>query len=245
MSAPKNNVRVCEYSDTVLIHPGNSVVQPDVFVAQGAGERVLVKDYTPRPLLVRLLFGRKVLRHEHKMLVKLDGTQGIPRAFGMPEPDVLLMEFIEGHDLRDGAETEDRSPLSLQFFGRLQTAVTQMHARGVSHGDIRRQNILRGTDGAAYLIDFATAVSTTGRCGWLRRWLFRACRKSDIYAVLKLKRRYFPDSLSEEETRLLERAPWYLKLGRFMRKRVYRSLIKQRTWKRRLRRLKNAVNDPE
>jgi len=243
MSSSESHSCRHQFTNVKLVHRGNSIAQPDVFVAETNGERLLVKDYTPRPLLIRVFLGRRVLRHEHKILTELDGVEGIPRPRGMPDADTLLMEFIDGEDLHDSAEHAAGARFSLEFLHQLKSIIDDMHARGVSHGDIRRRNILRSRDGAPYLIDFATAVSTAGSRRMLRRMLFRACRQADLSAVLRLQRRHFPDSLTEAEARLLEQAPWYLRLGRFLRKRVYRPLIKQRTWKRRFRRLFGASGD--
>jgi serine/threonine protein kinase len=46
-----------------------------------------------------------------------------------------------------------------EFFARLDSAVREMHARGVVHLDLRHQgNVLVGDDGAPVLIDFGSAL---------------------------------------------------------------------------------------
>ncbi len=225
-----------------LLQRGNSIAQPDVFRAAVDGRKMLVKDFSLRPLVVRVLFARRVLRHERDVLQALTDVPGIPQSCELCGRDMLIMEYTEGPgDLRDRPERgQAADSIPLDFFADLKALVRAMHERGVSHGDLRRGNILRDTAGRPVLVDFATGVMTTGAFAPIRRLLYRIGRKADIHSVLRLQRHHYPDSLTAEETRLLNDAPWYLRLGRFLRKRVYRRFIKQRTWRRRINSWKTA-----
>ena len=74
----------------------------------------------------------------------------------------------------------------------------------------------------------------------MRRRLFTIYRESDLFALAKLIRSYYPDLLSEEEEQRLRNVPWYLQAGRFLRKRVYRRFIKQKRWRERWGKLLNS-----
>jgi len=221
------------------------LAQPDVLLVDRDGVRCTAKDFSKRSLLVRLAFGRRVLRHEFDMLRELEDVDGAPRALCLASKDVLLMEHVEGPGpLPDNRETPADEFPALEFFTEFKSVLTAMHCRGIAHGDVRRRNVLRTTDGRPCLVDFATAVLWRGGGNPLRRALFTMFRTADDAAVLKLQRSYYPDSLSAEELRRLDRPPWYLAAGRFLRKRVYRSVIKQRTWQRRLAALRSWLPKP-
>jgi hypothetical protein len=53
---------------------------------------------------------------------------------------------------------------------------------------------------------------------------------------LRLKAAYHPDSLSEAEQAELAQSPLPIRVGRFLRKRVYRRVFKKKRWLERLER---------
>lgn len=217
-----------------LLHAAGSITNADTFVVDIAESRILVKSLKRRFWLVRVLFARKTLRHECHVLDQLHDIEGIPKLHGMVGKDTLLMEYVEGNGpLGDSREIEPDQWPPKEFFVRLRTLVDTMHQRGISHGDMRRRNIMQGPDNQPYLIDFATAVSLQGPFGSFRRGLFTMCRRADRFALAKMIRSYYPDVLNDDDERALRDIPWYLRLGRFLRKRVYRRFIKQKRWRER------------
>src|SRR5690606_244877 len=145
----------------------------------------------------------------------------------------FVMEWLDARPL---PRTKMRDILGLEFFDHLTALVEEMHKRGVAHGDLRRRNILRGLDGLPKLIDFATAVHSSDTPDGGR--VFRAVCEVDHITLLKIRARYFPDSLSEEDRHKLEDVPWHLRLGRYLRQNVYAPLTKKgrrRQEKRKLR----------
>ena len=228
-----------------VLHRGKSIAQPDILLVQRGGRPVVMKDYSRRPALVRLLFGRPILRREARVLSLLDGIVGIPRFLGWQDKDRLFIECVEGRGrLRCHRETTPDAYPAPEFFTRLKTLLAEIHVRGLAHGDVHRSNILRGPDDVPYLIDFASAVVRHGRLGFVRRPLFNMVALVDRTTLLKLQRSYYPETLTAAENALLDNPPWYLSLGRFMRKRLYRKIIKQRTWERRLQRLTRTRTCP-
>ncbi len=112
------------------------------------------------------LLARKLLGRERRALERLQGLPGFPQlensdwALGVPGPDgriprpkdVLLRVFVRGQPLHL-AET-----LPANFFDRLLELMGHMHARGVCHNDLHKeQNIVVDERGYPCLIDFQLA----------------------------------------------------------------------------------------
>ena len=145
----------------------------------------------------RLPLSRSVARalaaRERRALAALDGLPGVPRLLddaraaaapsegrGCAPGDVLLRSWIAGAPLhRVEALPED-------FFERLEELVAALHARGVCHNDLHKeQNVLVAEDGWPALIDFQLAsVHPLGS----RRLAARA--REDLRHVRKHARRY-------------------------------------------------------
>lgn len=210
-------------------HEGRRFTQADVCGYEIEGRRFVVKDFRPRPWLVRWFLGRWVLRREWERLERLQGIRGIPRLLGWIDADAFAMEWIEG----DRLPHRKHGSLDPVCFDRLAELVAAMHERGVSHGDLRRTNVLLDAGQQPYLIDFATAA-LAGAGGHKRSFFKRVC-DVDRLTVLKLKAYYCPGALTEEERHRLEEQPVSLRVGRFLRKKVYRPFKPrhmQRRWAR-------------
>jgi predicted Ser/Thr protein kinase len=200
---------------------------PDVVLLTGpAGERYVLKDFSTRPMWARALWCRASVRRETRAYEQLHDIPGIPRLIYKLSPDAFIMEFLEGTPL---PRRKYRDVLGMEFFVRLNAVLDEMHARGIAHGDLRRKNILVGPTGQPCLIDFETSFSK-GR-GLLRQF-FETVTRIDKLTVLKIKSRYFPDRLTDVERQQLGDAPWHLRAGRFLRKRVYGPISPKRIKKR-------------
>ncbi|MCX8038482.1 MAG: phosphotransferase [Candidatus Sumerlaeia bacterium] len=218
----------------VWLHRGRSFTQPNVCGYEIEGRRFVVKDFRPRLWPIRRLWGRWILRREWARLTALQGLAGIPRLLGWVDADAFAMEWIHGERLPH----RKQNWLEPVFFDRLMALVEAMHARGISHGDLRRKNILVTRDQQPYLIDFATAYQA-GPTPRSRRWLAKLC-EVDRLTVLKLKAYYCPDALTADERQCLDDQPLSLRLGRFLRKRIYRP-VKPRRWRQRWARWRRAL----
>lgn len=180
------------------------------------GARFVMKDWSTRPLLFRNTYCRIAAKREMQVYETLRGMEGIPQLISKLGDLGFVMEWLDARPL-PGRKMADI--LGLEFFDHLEDVVAEMHRRGIAHGDLRRRNILRGVDGEPRLIDFETAVhanksSTGGR-------VFKAICEIDRITVLKIRCKYFPDSLSPEEQTRLQNVPWHLSLGRYFRKEIY------------------------
>jgi hypothetical protein len=94
--------------------------------------------------------GRAAARHRRVLGERaLRATGLVPRA-----GEVLVRSFVPGEALHRCRE------LPLDFFERLDELVRSLHARGVAHNDLHKeQNVLVGEDGWPWLVDFQLASS--------------------------------------------------------------------------------------
>jgi predicted Ser/Thr protein kinase len=130
-----------------------------------------------RPLLIR------TLRHEYRVYQKLGGMAGVPRCYGLLDGCFLVLEYIDGHSLRDGA-IADRA----RFFEDLRRLLEELHARGVAHADLKKKdNILVAADNRPYLVDFGVACLRKSGYAPVNHWLFDLAVRFDFNAWIKHK----------------------------------------------------------
>jgi len=175
--------------------------QPDLFIVQWQGRRYIVKDYRARPPVYRWSVGMLATCREAKNYTRLAGATGIPAFGGRIDQYALAVEFIPGRN----ADRFKKGELPAAFFTELRSIIQGVHDRGVVLGDLRNsKNIMVTEQGRPMLIDFSTGF---GRGGWwnpLQRWLYRIFEQDDFLGVAKLKRRYAPELMTDEERRGLE-----------------------------------------
>lgn len=183
-----------------VVHPG-SPTKSRVAVVQWQGRALLVKDVQPMHPVVRVLYGRRVLRREERALHALADCPGVPRLVGRIDGDALATEYVAADPLHRRLDPV-RLRRALQRFG---ARVAGMHARGVAHLDLRqKRNVLVDAEGEVHLVDFQSAW-VAGVHG-ARGWWWRRLVALDRSAVLKFKQRYAPDLLDATELAAAERA---------------------------------------
>jgi RIO-like serine/threonine protein kinase len=129
---------------------------------------------------------RLCARRERRALEALAGLEGVPQLVRDPVlealcPDaVVLRSWIEGRPLARAEELPE------DFFEHLDRLVLALHARGVCHNDLHKeQNVLVGRDGLPYLVDFQLASVHARRTA-----LFASRAREDLRHVEKHRRRY-------------------------------------------------------
>jgi predicted Ser/Thr protein kinase len=137
---------------------------------------------------------RRLLARERRALERLAGLAGVPeleadlRLARTPSldgrvpraSDVLIRSWIEGEPLHAVKS------LPSDFFERLAELVCALHARGVCHNDLHKeQNVIVGADGWPHLIDFQLAST---HAPGSRSLATRA--REDLRHVEKHRRRY-------------------------------------------------------
>ncbi|MFO7821863.1 MAG: hypothetical protein R6V56_07425 [Lentisphaeria bacterium] len=182
--------------------------------------------------------------HENCVLHRLAGIEGVPESFGKVDACTLSMEYIDAaEDIGESADPDqNHEPPPVSFFESLKRLMAEVHERGITHCDIRRRNILRDAYDHPYVIDFATAVCKTGLGNLAGNPLFCLAKRLDDHTILKLQNSFRPNSLTTEEKEWLNWQPFYLKVGKFVRRRIYKKWIKPRAWRERLTRLRERMH---
>ena len=119
--------------------------------------RVALKLYHPhrskRPKEELLGEARKLASVRHPNVVVVHGAEEIDGQVG------VWMELVEGttleDEVRDGAKLDADAAAEVGI--ALCEALEAVHAAGIVHGDIKAQNVVRGTDGRIVLMDFGAA----------------------------------------------------------------------------------------
>ena len=172
---------------TAVLNRGNSL-NPDVLLVEVDGHQLVVKDFAPRGVWVRSTIGRWITAREVRALRALDGLPSVPRLLGSIDSQAFAVEYRPGR--RMSRKLAGRVPP--EFLGRLETALREMHRRGVVHLDLRhRSNVLVGEDGGPVLIDFGSAL-TFRPGGLLARRLLPLLGRIDFAAVEKWRSRLSP-----------------------------------------------------
>jgi RIO-like serine/threonine protein kinase len=181
---------------TVRVLRPKTWVAPDVRLLDIDGRQAVLKDFAPLPLATRLTVGLPLIRWEVPILRRLIGVEGVPQLLYTIDRFAFLMSYIEARPLYKVPAAE----LPAGIFDRVLDLVDALHARGVVHLDLRqRKNTLITPEGRPVIIDFASAMhfSRDGK-------VFRFMKNVDRTAILKLKNRVLPGSLTEAEKEQLQ-----------------------------------------
>lgn len=163
----------------------------EVVLRPNAEGPVIVRNAAAARWWLRWL-ARYLLRREAIALAALDGINGVPQLLHL-ERDTLVRSFLAGKPLHD-AKTDD--PLWFKAAARL---LRRLHRAGVCHNDLAKEpNLLVLDDGSPAFIDFQLAWHSTRRGR-----LFRGAAREDIRHLLKHKRSYCADRLTQREHRIL------------------------------------------
>ena len=129
----------------------------------------------------------------------------------------LVRGWIDGSALHISQPHGDAA-----YFRSAKRALAKLHRAGLSHNDLaKQQNWLRGRDGQAYLIDFqlAQTFSRRGR-------LFRIAAYEDLRHLLKQKRRFAPEALTDSERRVLSRKSLVSRTWMTLGKPIYHAITR-------------------
>lgn len=157
--------------------------------------------------------GRMLARRERRMLKRLADEPLVPnpcrrlRVDGRSAPNCVAHDFVEGRPLAR------RMPLSPDFYSQLQGLLERVHQRGIAYVDLhKRENILVGTDGRPYLIDFQISQSLPQR-GPLGAVL-RVLQRCDDYHLSKHIHRSRRDSGDQPTQGRGTDRPWVIRAHR-------------------------------
>lgn len=211
-----------------VFHAAGSRGQADLYRIEWQGRAAILKDYSGRPWWIRATLGRIITAREYRALRRLWGVPGIPRILARVESLGLIMEYIDA-EIVPGRRDD---PPPYEFFDRARELLGRLHERGISHGDVRRKNLLMDAEGNPWLVDFATAVTCReGIEGLFPRFWFRHCVRVDLMQLVKLKELHYAERLTVTERAMIEEPPGHLKVGRAFKKNVNR--VRKRRHRRR------------
>jgi predicted Ser/Thr protein kinase len=183
-----------------VIHRGRGY-QSSVFLVEIDGQQAAVKDVSQTPRAFRLLVAPWLLKREARALQALRDVPFVPQFFGRVDRHAIAMQYIEGTPIADFKMGE----LPAEVFPRVQAAIDAIHARGVSHGDLkRRSNLLVTPQNDIMLIDFAAATIGKRRFRPFSNWLQGQMARIDDKSLPRIKKFAAPELMTEEDRFKLE-----------------------------------------
>jgi predicted Ser/Thr protein kinase len=172
--------------------------QGTILFYQEEGRRLIVKTAMGRGLLLKAR--QKTLRREFAAYQRMDGLKGVPECYGLLDGRYLVIEYIEGTPYREAVWT-DRDA----WFVGLLELLRSIHARGVSHGDLKSKgNIMVTKDHKPCVIDFGTAFVKKPGFHPINNWFFEYGKRLDINAWVKHKYHGRYADASEADRALLD-----------------------------------------
>ncbi len=194
------NRREMEAATVGFLHEGRRC-QSTIRVLELGGQRAVAKDYALTPPFFRHFVAPFLLSREARALRFLAGTRGVPQVFARVDRQALVLELIEGQPFNRFQIGE----LPPEVFVRLQETIDAIHARGVSHGDLkRRTNVLVTPEHQIFIIDFAASLIGRRRFRPLLNWLQRQLAEVDDKCVPRFKTTAAPHLLTPDEQQKLD-----------------------------------------
>jgi predicted Ser/Thr protein kinase len=206
----------------------SSGYQGSAYLYESGDTRLVIKEAAGG--LLTGWFHRRILRREAHAYQLMRDVAGVPHSPGMLDDTFLILEYIDGRSLQV-ARHELRG--NSAFYARLKKIISDFHAVGVAHGDLKRKdNMLVMAGDLPVVIDFGTAVTRNGNL--FDRLMFRLVRRFDNNAWIKLKynrdyaaiteedRQWYRPTIVEETVRVIQRV-WRVVTFRQARKRRRRS----------------------
>lgn len=189
--------------------------RPPIWIVEEGGKKAVVKDFSRQGWLYRNIVGRVLIWRERKAYELLQGVEGIPCLYRTIPGKALIIEAIDGQDLRsfeddlismlkEGAEEsaieDKRDVLSPVFFTKMKKLVDDIHERGLAHCDLKRTpNIIIGEDGNPYIVDWAAFIARSEARLFPLNILYKRFLQDDYLSITKVKVNNRPDLATEQE----------------------------------------------
>ncbi len=136
----------------------------------------------------------------------MKGVEGFPRWMGPVSANGMVLHNAVSHEWISGRSFDYNLKVNDAFFPRLQEMLGKLHAQGIAYVDMsKRENIIAGTDGRPYLIDFQ--IHYRPRLQWLSAWWLRRLQSADRFYLLRHWLRTKPEQFSSTERTCAERPP--------------------------------------
>lgn len=201
-----------------------SSTRPMISVVEENGVRAVVKDFSTGGFLYRNTVGRFLVWREAKAYKRLKNIKGIPALYRIIDGLALVIEEIPSTNL-EGLETGIKLPD--KFFDALKDLVDSCHKRGLAHCDLKRApNTLVGYDGLPYIIDWGASISEREFRVFPLSRIYHRFLLDDHMAIIKLKLRHAPETVTREERKRYNHRSSGEKLIRTIRDRLREILQK-------------------
>lgn len=169
-----------------------------ILLFQDHGLQLIIKTAMGRGLLRKAR--QHTLAREYQAYQRLQGLAGVPACYGLMDGRYLLLEYVAGSAYRE-AELHDRE----QWFADLLAILRSIHARGVSHADLKsKSNLLVTRNEHPCVVDFGTAFIYRTGFHPLNNWLFRTGKRLDMNAWVKHKYHGYYRAASAADRALLD-----------------------------------------
>jgi len=174
----------------------SKLLKSDIFgeirIVFGDDGDVIVRDTSSASVWIAWL-ARALMRREARILALLDGLHGVPTLLDLSRTR-LRRNFVAGLPMQEA------KPADPAYFKAAAELLRKLHRLGVAHNDLAKEpNLLLTAEGQPAFLDFQLAVASRHRGR-----VFRLLAYDDIRHLLKHKRTYCPQALSEREQRILE-----------------------------------------
>lgn len=168
------------------------------------GQRIVCKFNRVEPIfwLPARWIGRMLARREARFLDRLSDVALVPaglgevRAAGRALPNAVARAHVAGEPFRSDSQ------ITPGFLDELDETIAAVHARDVAYVDLhKRENVIVGTDGRPYLVDFQVSFGPTPRWpgnGRIARFFLAELQEMDRYHLLKHRVRCFPGQQSRD-----------------------------------------------
>jgi len=181
----------------VMRQPTNT--RPIIRLVEENGVRGVVKDFSVNGFAYRNTIGRFLLWRESLVYKRLQGIKGIPTLYRKVGGLAFVLSQIEGKNLEHLSAGEKPD---VRFFERLSGLIHEFHSRGVAHCDLKRSaNVMIDDQGNPHIVDWAAGITAKEFCIYPFTLIYERFIRDDFDAVTKLKMRYYPECISEQEKR--------------------------------------------
>jgi len=144
----------------------------------------------------------------------LNEIPNVPKLLSVYNETGFIYGYIEGKCLNETKK------LPNDFFDKLLELLQQIHSLNIVYLDMnKRSNIIVGSDGQPYMIDFQISLHLKERFLFSKtvsRYSRQVLQKSDLYHIYKHKRKLCPDLLEPHEQALSRRKSNWIKLHRLI-----------------------------
>ena len=186
-----------QHSTTVFRQGGGS--RPDVMLIEINGEKAVLKDQNGADAVFATLVGPLLNWRETSALRKLSASRAVPNLLAVPNKRAFVMSYHESLQI---TKLGDRAINWEEFFCLLEKRIREIHDLGIAHNDLRNPtNTLVTPQGEPVLVDLVAYFSRGARWNFVKHWLFNKFCQVDLSAITKMKMRFAPELVTEQDVR--------------------------------------------